>query len=1030
MTNLTVPSWWDTDLARDGLRRSAATVETRLGGRDVVIYAEPLLRTDGGAGLLQSVRVEVRGPDAPAITRALVRTETGAPVRCDLWLAPRGTVRLMVPAVDAVTRLSVELPELEPGRQVDLRLAPQRRWTIHLMHHSHLDIGYTDRQGTVFAQGRSYLDACLELARATDDWPDEARFRWTVEGLTSFDRWARARPAAQVQEFVSRVREGRFELTALPFNLHTETCSTDELHELLRPASRVWDGYGVPFTTAMQTDVPGQVVGLPDALASFGVRYLSVAHNWAGRAVPHLAGGADLPRLFRWRAPSGSEVLVWRTDTPHGLAYMEGAFLGFHESFDDVDDLLPAYLAALATNPYPFREKGIPGYPVLGASVDREPYPWDVLHLRVLGTFADNGPPRRLAAETVRRWNETWAYPRLRLSRNEDFFLDIEERLGDSIATFDGDWADWWVDGVGAGAEPLALTRRAQSGVADAQTVGGFAEVLGASPGVSADSVYESMSLFNEHTWGAADPWTHRDHGSQSGVQQWHWKYAQAIGAHDGALLLLDGAAAGLGQALERTPGALATFHVVNTCSWSRSDVVRVFLPESTVPLDRPVAVVSGGRGLRMSEERPADDLHDAPGRHLLVFATDVPAMGLLRLDVVDAPGPAAPVVPAAADPMVLENEYLTVRVDLSRACIASIVDKATGRELVRQDAVFGFNAYVYDRYATAGGFNHQSSKTVADDSMHLLAARDVAPPAALVSRRSSPMEETIVFECVPTGTSRLRTTLRLAGGVPRLDIENRLDKPATMGKESAFFAFPFALSSPLVRMEATGGVTGSGLPVVPGSAPHMRAIRRWATLESDDLTVAWATQDAPLVQHGGIALPYVPYPQTVPQHEPGTLYSWVHNNIWDTNFPSEQAFDFTFRYSVAASRDVRGAVLGMRTAAGNSRPLLAVRALGPLGDGTAAQSLLTLGDPRVRVVGLTVPRPGTILVRVQSFAEEPVSCDLRAGFPLQSAHAATYLGSPTEPIPPRPDGSVPIEIPALSTHAVLLEYAPASASP
>lgn len=1022
MTNLTAPSWWDTDLARHGLRRSAVTAEARLGGRDVTICAEPLLRTDGAAGLLQSVRVEVGGPDAPTITRALVRTDTGTAVRCDLVPAPRCTVRLLVPAVDVVTRLFVELPELEPGRQVELRLEPQRRWTIHLVHHSHLDIGYTDRQGTVFAQGRSYLDTCLELARATDDWPDEARFRWTVEGLTSFERWARARPAAQVEEFVARVREGRFELTALPFNLHTETCSTDELHELLRPAARVRDAYGVPFTTAMQTDVPGQVVGLPDALTSFGVRYLSVAHNWAGRAVPHLVGGARLPRLFRWRAPSGSSLLVWRTDTPHGLAYMEGSFLGFHESYADVDDLLPAYLTALATNPYPFSEKGIPGYPVLGVSVDREPYPWDVLHLRVLGTFADNGPPRRLAAETVRRWNEIWDYPRLRLSRNEDFFADIEERLGDSIATFDGDWTDWWVDGVGAGAEPLALTRRAQSGVADAQTVGGFAAALGASPGLSAAPIYESISLFNEHTWGAADPWTHGDRGPHSGAQQWHWKYAQAADAHDEALLLLDAAAAWLGQALERTPDCLATFHVVNTCSWSRGDVVRAFLPESVVPQAQPLAVICDGRRLRFSEEKPADERHDAPGRYLVISVPEVPAMGTVRLDVVATTDPAAAAhAEAVSDPTLLENEYLAVRVDLSRACISSIVDKATGRELVRQDAVFGFNGYIYDRYATAGGFNHQSSKTVADDSMHLLAARDVAPPAALVSRHSSETEERIVYECVPAGTSRLRTTLRLTRGMARLDVENRLAKPATMGKESAFFAFPFAMDSPKVRMEATGGITGDGLPIVPGSAPHMRAIRRWATLESGDLTVAWATQDAPLVQHGGIALPYVPYPQTVPRHEPGTLYSWVHNNIWDTNFPSEQAFDFVFRYSVAASHEVSGAVLGMRTAAAGSRPLLAVRALGPYGDGPIARSLLTVEDPRVRVVGLTVPRPDTILIRLQSFAEEPVRCSLRIGFPVTEARLATYLGSPGDSLAGR-SGAVPVEIPALSTQAVLLE--------
>ncbi|MEU8870126.1 hypothetical protein AB0D24_02990 [Streptomyces javensis] len=203
------------------------------------------------------------------------------------------------------------------------------------------------------------------------------------------------------------------------------------------------------------------------------MRYLSVAHNWAGHSVPTTNGGARLPRLFRWRAPSGKEVLVWMTDSPHGLAYMERPVLGFDTSYAMVDDLLPAYLTSLATNPYPFPPELL-GSPA-PAPGEREPYPWDVLHLRVQGHFGDNAPPRLILAETVRRWNETRDSPRLRLSTNTDFFADAEVRLGDAIPAFEGDWGDWWVEGVGSGARPRAMVRRAQSTVTDAATLYGIA---------------------------------------------------------------------------------------------------------------------------------------------------------------------------------------------------------------------------------------------------------------------------------------------------------------------------------------------------------------------------------------------------------------------------------------------------------------------------------------------------------------------------------------------------------------------------
>ncbi|MFJ2263746.1 hypothetical protein ACIOKD_36580 [Streptomyces sp. NPDC087844] len=159
------------------------------------------------------------------------------------------------------------------------------------------------------------------------------------------------------------------------------------------------------------------------------------------------------------------------------------------------------------------------------------------------------------------------------------------------------------------------------------------------------------------------------------------------------------------------------------------------------------------GAALPFAEEAQSNDRHRAAGRFLHVPVADVPACGSLRLDIAPGATPAprdSDRARTSADPAVLENDHLRVTVDLREACIGSVVDKHTGRELVRQDAVIGFNGYVYDEYATAGAFNHQSSKTVADDSMHLLASRSTAPPAALVDRTSDATGQSQVYQCAP----------------------------------------------------------------------------------------------------------------------------------------------------------------------------------------------------------------------------------------------------------------------------------------
>ncbi len=332
------------------------------------------------------------GRDASLSWRGLrpsLQTVTGADLVVSVTPGPAGSIRLLVRAVEDTTPVSLGVAELGP-EHLEFDLLHQREWTVHLVHHSHFDFGYTDRQTEVFAAQRSYLDSALDLIDATADWPDEARFRWNSEALWAITDWRSQRPESQMERLVQAVRAGSIGLSALPYNLHTDVCSTDELHELLRDARRLRDEFHIPFASAMQTDVPGQVAGLPDALQEVGVKYLSVAHNWAGRSQPHTTGALNLPRLFRWRSLAGNEVLVWMTDSPHGLAYMEGPMVGFAEGIDQVEEYFPAYLTALSTKGYPFP----PG--VFGAHGEsfegRDPYPWDVLHLRIQGYMGDNAP--------------------------------------------------------------------------------------------------------------------------------------------------------------------------------------------------------------------------------------------------------------------------------------------------------------------------------------------------------------------------------------------------------------------------------------------------------------------------------------------------------------------------------------------------------------------------------------------------------------------------------------------------------------
>jgi glycosyl hydrolase family 38 len=1011
---------------RETLRASVA--DRVLDTRNLRVEASslPLFRRSGER-LEQTVRLHVSAGDALGPLRFTLRDDRGVTVDEAQAVVAGETLSLdlYVPEVQEESTFTLDVAgagETWSGRTT---VAPQRKWTVYLIHHSHLDVGYTDPQGMVARHHDTYFDSLIDLTDATDGWPDDARVRWNMEASWPLVHWLGRRSGYSADRLLSRVREGLVEVTALPFNLHTEACSTDELYRLLRTTETLRNRYGVPVTTAIQTDVPGSTVGLVDALADADIGYLSAAHNWAGRSVPFRVGGQELERPFYWAAPSGNRVLTWFTDSAHGLSYMEGNIIGLADDYETALAVLPAYLQALASQPYPLAHM-VPGWSKLidGVPISKRPYEHDVLHLRVQGAFADNASPSLVPSAIVRQWNDEFAYPRLRMATNREFFTDAEQRLDGRIPTYTGDWTNWWADGIGSGARALGYNRRAQAALTTAETLhavadlrsGGHTDVTG-----ETDRVHDKLALFDEHTWGAGNPWDDCEEHRHSGGLQWARKSEYATQAYDDAQDLLAAGARRFGDTFAPSAGALASVLVVNAASRGRTDLARIFLPASKVPLDVRISLVDARDGAKVPHrEEPQDNPRRPIGRYLEFLIRDVPGVGFARVDVVAGDGPEQAV--DLDDATVIENDRYRLTYALADACVSSIFDKVAGWELVDEAAAAGFNQYLYDRYATAPNVNHLSSRTTADPS--LLGGRSVGHHATVLRATRDAVGETLVVDLQGAGTEWIRTTIQLPRGVDRVDITNRLHKQAEAGKESGFFCFPFDVPTGPVAYELSGGIGASGGPVVPGAAQHMRAVRHWVAFEHADLAVAWATLEAPLVQFGNVHLPYAPFPPTLQldRAEPATVYSWVLNNIWDTNFPAQQQGEMTFRYAVASASGMPPRQLATATADGLVAPLVAVLATGPE-TGPADGVFCTVDHPGVRIAAIGRSRSGhEFAIRLVSAHPGEVRTRLRLpGRIPQGAWTGTYLERRLVPATVTGDG-VDVVVPAEAGAAVVVD--------
>ncbi|MBK7410025.1 MAG: hypothetical protein IPJ40_19425 [Saprospirales bacterium] len=104
------------------------------------------------------------------------------------------------------------------GRRISVFVGAVAEWTIYLVQHSHTDIGYTRPQTEILPEHLRYIDYALDYCDQTDDYPDNAKFRWTCEASWAVREYLESRPETQIDRLLKRIKEGRIEVTRACFS--------------------------------------------------------------------------------------------------------------------------------------------------------------------------------------------------------------------------------------------------------------------------------------------------------------------------------------------------------------------------------------------------------------------------------------------------------------------------------------------------------------------------------------------------------------------------------------------------------------------------------------------------------------------------------------------------------------------------------------------------------------------------------------------------------------------------------------------
>jgi alpha-mannosidase len=734
-----------------------------------------------------------------------------------------------------------------------LTLQPPKRWEIYFVEHSHTDIGYTRPQSEILAEHMRYIDYALDYCDQTDNMPDDAKFRWTCESAWVTREYLRSRPSSQIERFKKRIAEGRIEVAGMYCNM-AEISDENVMYDFLQPLKE-FSKLGIPVKTAMQNDVNGIAWCMPDYFKNTGVKYLIMGINETRSVLPF-----DKPTAFWWEAPSGARLLAFRADH-----YMTGNFFGIESSAIKAENML-GHLA----------------------DIDNKGYPFDRIGIQFSGYFTDNAPPSTAACELVKKWNEKYESPKLRLAVASEFPAYVEKNYADRLPVCRNAWLDWWTDGYGSTSRETAEVRKNQNTLQVDQGLFAMVSMMGGelSPALESDMnhISENEIFFDEHTCGAAEsielPY------SENSTRQWLQKGAYAWEAVKKTTLLNEEALARFQQFLKKAD--FPVIYVVNSMGWKRSGHVNLFVDFEVLPVTKMARIID----LSTGKEVPAQVLSKrAEGAYWVLEVSDIPALGYKALKIeVTGQEPAAD---AGSEVEILENKFYKIAINKATGAISSLYDKELNQELADGQNPWNIGQAVRE---TSVKRDIPPFTRVSVSNVRVDAGTDGPVWESLRISADLPGCEQGI-DGLPKG---INLEIRLYKNVKKVEFKYMARKLIITDPEALYVTFPFSLPDSRIVFETIGGILTQGQQL-PGSSTDWNAAQNFVSVRGKKGQIVIVSNEVPLWQFSDFNMAKW---ERIPKQGKTWLYSYVMNNYWMTNFRAFQEGAFSWSYQLTSSAD------------------------------------------------------------------------------------------------------------------------------
>ena len=759
-------------------------------------------------------------------------------------------VEFAVPEFGAHTKAEVAVSLDGHTKRFPVVLDPAKKWNLFIVPHTHLDVGYTDYQAKVAEAQSSALDEAIQLIL------DHPEFRFSPDGFWCVRQFLAGRSEEEQQRLFQMVERKKIFVPSVEASLLTGFPGLETLLRSLYPGFQFNHDHGGNGDYADITDVPSYSWSYASVLAAAGLKYFAAgSDNY--RAPVLLQGHLHEKSPFWWKGPDGGRILMWYSRHYHQILTLFG---------------IPPQMAG-----------GRDSLPRFFQIYSHPEYKSDAVV--VYGTQVENTDLFPQQATLAEEWNKIYAYPHLSYSGFSGALRYIASQLGDSIPVVRGDGGPYWEDGIISTARSTALERDTEQRALAAEkfsTLSGLVNPRLQPEDEALQRLWHNMVLYDEHTWGASV--SESNPASQQTIGQWSVKEGFAAQARKDVDYVLRRGLAALADYIYDPQGTLLVF---NPLSWQRSGLVEMDLDKGLELVDQVTR-----------RTVPYEVLSTGPAyRRIRFLAQNVPSVGYKAYALRESK--AEPVAPQASLERTLDNQYYRVTLDPDSGAVKSIYDKELNQELVNASSPYGFDQYLY--------------VTGADQTPNRLIQYSPAFPVPeltvhnssegrLLSVTKQPFGTVACLGSSAVNTPRIETEVILFNGQKKIEFVNRVRKTEVFTKEGVYFAFPLAMDHPRFRYEIQNGIVDPSHDQLPGAGKEWFSVQHWVAAEQGGVTAALVPVDAPLVALGDIVRGTWPLEFG---ERPGTIFSYVMDNYWDTNYAAGQGGDFTFRYVLTSGNDL-----------------------------------------------------------------------------------------------------------------------------